>query len=117
MNPNFSGGLLGRWLKRKSASEDDALVTLLRSKNWLLNYNPAVKEKEKQIEFKDNDEIRIGQNNNESKWRVRDGLLEILNHEGRVFSRFSFDKDQKKFVHTNDPDTLSIKSQTIRPKP
>jgi len=119
----FASGLLekistnlGRWLKRKSASEDDALVNLLRSKTWILNYNPAVKGKEKQIEFKDNDEFGIGKNNNECKWRVRDGLLEILNNEGRVFSRFSYDKGQQQFIHTNDPDTLSIKSQTIRPK-
>lgn len=107
---------LGRWLKRKTASEDDAIMNLLKSKNWILNYNPTIKGKEKQIEFKDNDQIGLGQNNNESKWKVHDGLLEILNHEGRVFSRFSYDKGQQMFVHTNDPDTLSIKSQTIRPR-
>ena len=41
----------------------------------------------------------------------KNGLLEILNDAGRIFSRFSCDKSKGMFVHTNDPDTLSIRFQ------
>jgi hypothetical protein len=89
----------------------------LKSKTWIFNFNPAARGKEKEITFNDDGTIGVGRNNNEHNWRVRSGLLEMLNHEDRVFSRFAYDDAKGWFVHTNDPDTLSIKSQTIRPKP
>jgi len=69
----------------------------------------------KKLTFLDNEEIGEGKNDNESKWRVRRGLLELLNSEGKVFSRFLYDKEKQIFVHTNDEDTLSLRSQRIEP--
>jgi hypothetical protein len=106
----------GRMLRRKEASDDERIMSLLKSKSWMLNYNPASPGHEKPISFEDDGSIGKGLNNNENKWRVRNGLLEIVNDVGRIFSRFSYDESHKKFVHTNDPDTLSIKSQVIRPE-
>jgi hypothetical protein len=107
---------LGRTLKRKEASDDERLMRLLKSKSWILDYNPIVPGREKEIVFEDDGLIGEGLNNNENKWRVRNGLLEIINSDGRVFSRFSYDESEKKLFHTNDPDTLSIRSQIIHPK-
>jgi hypothetical protein len=106
----------GRLLKRKEASDDERLASLLSSKSWILNYNPAVRGFEKEITFEDDGSIGKGLNDNENKWKVRNGLLEIINNQGQVFSRFQYDESAKNFYHTNDPDTLSIKSQIIRPK-
>jgi hypothetical protein len=70
----------------------------------------------KDITFENEDTIGLGLNNNENKWRVRNGLLEIIDSKDRIFSRFAYDKSKKAFIHTNDSDTLSIKGQTLTPK-
>jgi hypothetical protein len=90
--------------------------------NWALmlksgNTNPHLIDlRNDRGTFHDDGYFGTGGNNNEYKWRVKNGLLEILNDAGRIFSRFSYDKSKGMFVHTNDPDTLSIRFQTIRPK-
>ncbi len=107
---------IGRMLKGKEASDDNKLMRLVKYKVWILNYNPTSPGYEKEITFEEDGSIGMGLNNNENSWRVRNGLLEVMNSEGRVFSRFSYDDSKGQFLHTNDPDTLSIKSQTIRLK-
>ena len=105
---------IGRILKGKEASDDEKIMRLVKDKVWILNYNPTSPGNEKEISFEDDGSVGMGHNNNEHKWRVRNGLLEVVNSDGRVFSRFSYDDSKGQFYHTNDPDTLSIKSQSIR---
>src|SRR2546430_1608163 len=106
---------IGRWLKREAASEDERISKILMSRTWTLVFNPQSTHGSKKITFKDNGEVGLGRNQNESTWRITNGLLEMLNSEGRVFSRFIYDKRKNEFLHTNDEDTLSIRSQEILP--
>ncbi len=108
-----SSATFGRWIRGKEASEDQKLMQILTSKEWMFHFNPQNIGARKKITFADNGAITVGKNKNENAWRVRNGLLEILNSEGRVFSRFTYDPSSSKFVHTNDEDTLSIRSQYI----
>jgi hypothetical protein len=104
----------GIWIKRRSASEEEELSGILKSQIWKLIFNPATNASKK-ITFEDDGTIGIGRNKNEDTWRMENGLLEILNKENRVFSRFLYDRGTKQFSHTNDGDTLSIRSQKIIP--
>lgn len=82
---------------------------------WKLIFNPASSKGTKQITCLENGDIGEGRNDNERKWRTQGGFLEILNSDGKVFSRFSFNESKNLFSHTNDDDTLSIRSQRIEP--
>lgn len=87
--------------------------SLLRGQ-WLLVFNPAKKfGGTKRISFEPDGNIGEGRNANEHRWRIREGLLEILNQENQVFSRFRFSRERGRFEHTDDDDTLSIRSQAI----
>jgi len=103
----------GTWLRGQAASEEQRLFNAAVTGDWVLNYNPANPRGKKIITFHQDGSIGKGRNNNETNWRLRSGLLEILNSDAKVFSRFFYHPDQEKFVHTNDADTLSIKSQEI----
>lgn len=104
---------IGRWIKGTARKEDEALFTIAVSGRWMLYYNPENQMVKKVITFLDNGSIGEGKNENESSWRVRNELLEILNSHDQIFSRFTYIPASERFVHTNDPDTLSIRSQTI----
>lgn len=91
------------------------IAKLLVNGLWILKFNPLLDngEGEKIIGFDKTGIVDIGSNNNEHSWRIEAGLLEILNLEGRVFSRFKYYDSEDIFRHTNDEDTLSQKSQVI----
>jgi hypothetical protein len=104
----------GRWIKLKAKTEDEKLSKLLVSNDeWVLNYNPKNSNAVKMMSFDPDGEVLIGKNDNEASWRVKNGLLEFLNSKGEVFSRFQYDEATNTFNHTNDPDTKSIRSQTL----
>jgi hypothetical protein len=103
----------GKFVKGEVAKNEDALLTTLLSAKWILNFNPKNPNGKKSIVFNGDGTISEGQNKNESTWRIRNGLLEIMNSQGQVFSRFVYQPEKDIFEHTNDLDTLSIKSQTI----
>jgi hypothetical protein len=84
---------------------------LLVSGRWTLVHNPP--NQSKPITFLRGGKVSEGQNQNEHTWRTHFGKLELLQEDGRVHSRFDFDKKSIKFVHTNDPDTLSGRDQYI----
>jgi hypothetical protein len=104
---------VGRYLKKRTANEDDDLRTSVTKSPWVLHFNPSVIGAKKAITFNADGTVGDGRNQNEHTWRVNNGLLEILNDAGHVYSRFSYDRNKNQFAHTNDLDTLSIKSQTI----
>jgi hypothetical protein len=94
-------------LKNQETDWSDLLI----SRRWILIYRPP--DQSKPISFLRNGEIGDGQNQNEHGWRIQNERLEILQLDGRVHSRFDFHKNENKFIHTNDPDTLSVRSQII----
>lgn len=89
------------------------MISIITKGVWILYFNPVSNDFNKKISFNIDGTIGEGNNNNEQKWRINRGLLELINSDGKIFSRFRFDEKTEKFVHTNDDDTLSIKSQTI----
>jgi hypothetical protein len=101
-------------LNQVRADHDDQLFDALVKGSWELVYNPDTK-KAKGISFQRGGTIGRGKNNNEYLWRVKNGNLEIINSDGMIFSRFKYIPSSQQFEHTNDEDTLSIRSQVIRP--
>jgi hypothetical protein len=57
-----------------------------------------------------------GRNENENTWRIRLGCLEFLTDEGKVYSRFRFDKTRGQLACTNDPDLSSLFNQYLFPQ-
>lgn len=102
-----------RKLDKKIRNEELEVETLLISNRWKLIYNPQTGQ-HKEIEFLDDGNVGKGKNDHETTWRVREGLLEILDSKGNIFSRFRYDRDDNEFLHTNDIDTLSKRNQLIR---
>lgn len=99
-----------------SKSTVSEMKNLLTSGMWKLFHNPSIgPERSKDISFKDSGDIQVGRNNNESKWRIMDGTLELLQSDGKVHSRFYFIPESKIFIHTGDADTRSARGQYIIP--
>ena len=98
-------------IKRDEAQEDEEVMTVLKSKTWLLNYSKSGKGKE--ITFEDEDRIGSGLSDTLHSWRVKNGLLEILNNQGQIYSRFSFDRDKQVFDPRYDIDKIPIHSSEI----
>lgn len=67
--------------------------------------------------FGSNGRILEGSNENENKWRVMGDKLEFIRSDGSVHSRFHYNPGAGIFVHTNDDDTKSIRSQYLIPEP
>ena len=73
-------------------------------------FNPAGGQS-KPLSFLQNGEIGKGRNDNENRWRIVDGRLEILNSDGGVYSRFVLLDNNEFLHHTDDPDTRSLRGQ------
>lgn len=100
---------------KREASEAD-LLQILPRRRWRFVFNPTRSTGgEKEITFNEDGEIGDGGNRNETNWRVRGEFVEILNSEGQVYSRFTYDPKTGVFHHTNDDDTSSLRSQRIEP--
>lgn len=89
------------------------LEGILLSQAFRLFFNPP--RMSKRMIFAENGIISEGNNKNEHKWRIVGDKLELVQLDGRVHSRFFYDISDNTFKHTNDPDTLSIRSQFIAP--
>ena len=83
---------------------------LIRDRGFRFVYNPEA-DKSKFVTFLANGEIGEGRNNNENRWRIRKGKLEILAVDGKVYSRFLHEPASGRLVHTNDADTRSVHGQ------
>jgi hypothetical protein len=91
------------------------LAGVLQARTWRLFYNPkAGPGRSKIMRFGANGTIVLGANQNEAAWRTHDGRLELLDSGGGVHSRFNYDASNRRFSHTNDPDTGSITKHGIR---
>lgn len=100
------------FLYNNTVRKNKAIGEILLDKKWNLSFDP-IRAKNKNIAFLEDGNIAEGKNNNEFTWRIQRGLLEILNRDGIIFSRFRYNKDKKQFEHTNDEDTLSRRNQII----
>lgn len=90
---------------------------ILNAVNWTTYkfiFNP-VTEQSKILTFLPNGEIGEGRNDNESRWRIANGRLEILDGWGAPYSRFLLMEDGLSFHHTNESDTRSIRGQYMLP--
>jgi hypothetical protein len=102
---------------RSSISESE-VSEALRRRPYRMQFNPKKgRDGSKLMMFGPEGKILEGANDNEYSWRITNGKLEFLNKEGKVFSRFHLDPMTNLFLHTNDPDTLSIKGQYLVPEP
>jgi hypothetical protein len=99
--------------QQPATATTDQWSVLLSSRKWTLVFNPP--HRSKPITFLPNGSIGEGQNTNEHSWRVDRGKLELVQADGRVHSRFVFNQRTTSFLHTNDPDTPSIRGQFIVP--
>ncbi len=96
-------------------SNDSTLEEIILSQPFRLTFNPETK-KSKKLAFGPAGLIVEGNNQNEHSWRVIDDKLELMNLQGKVFSRFYYDKKEEMFKHTNEEDTLSIRGQYMVPE-
>ena len=90
----------------------DAPATLLMH-GWWLHYNQANPNGKKELEFLANGTFGEGRNDNEFKWQMKDGLLEIHRRSKLLQNRFRYDPPSGKFICTNDPDAEGYKNQII----
>ena len=49
---------------------------------------------------------------NENTWRIRHGLLELIDSKGKVHSRFYFSPEENRFFHTEDR-TRGLSKSTV----
>jgi hypothetical protein len=105
-----------RLVRTRGRPKGDQIRPIILNTKYRLFYNPAVPglSKTKIMRFGPNGQILEGQNNNETTWRFHGGLLELLDSKGNVHSRFYYSADDKRFFHTNDPDTGAIQKHGIR---
>jgi hypothetical protein len=113
--PQFAEDPRFRSINAKILSEVEASIhKAVKTNVYSHVYNPE-SGRAKTLTFKAGGYIGEGRNDNESRWRVAGGRLEILNSQMQVYSRFFLLPDGRSFHHTNDPDTLSIKGQYLTP--
>lgn len=87
---------------------------LLIRRKYRLIFN-ATDGRNKEIGFGNTGEITTGRNNNEFSWRISWRKLEILGADGKLYSRFSYDKEADKFKLINGPHNRSLPNQVIEP--
>jgi hypothetical protein len=93
----------------------NAIQKILINNKWRLYYNPKNNpDTYKIMRFANSGKIIEGYNKNESSWRAVNNLLELIDSDGKVHSRFNYDPKNHSFNHTNDPDTGSIIKHSIR---
>jgi hypothetical protein len=93
-------------------SQNKLITNFLTNNSFKLIFDPA-RNKSKIITFDSGGSIVEGRNDNENRWRARDGRLEILQSDGNVHSRFVYVPTDRSFQHTNDSDTRSLVNQRI----
>ncbi len=102
-----------------AAERETEVLGVLTNFSWLFVYNATSYDQTKgahgakEMVFRPNGEIAIGKNINESAWRINAGYLEILDQHGAIYSRFTYDPQKERFVHTNDEDLRSLRNQYI----
>ncbi len=89
----------------------DEMRQLLLGNRFKFVFNP-LSGGSKTITFLEDGSIGEGRNINESSWRIADGMLEMLQSDNTVHSRFTYVGNNKAFYHAGG-DLPSIKGQSI----
>ena len=97
---------------RVIAAEELKLRQIVTRTDYKFVFNPET-GRSKRLTFKENGEIGEGRNDNEYKWRIKDGQLEVIHKEGHIYSRFLLVPGSRNLHHTNDTDLPSIKGQYL----
>jgi hypothetical protein len=110
---NINRGIPFSCVKVWLNTSGEELKQLLLKNKFRLFFDPRVSgmSKTKIIRFGKEGQVSEGQNRNENSWRMDRHFLEFLNSKGQVYSRFYYSTIDRKFYHTNDPDTRSVKGQ------
>lgn len=100
-----------RWLYRTHRLKQ----ILGLDRDYRLVFNPEA-DKSKIISFLSDGRIGGESNENENRWRICRGKLEIIAVDGKWYSRFILDPKTGKLECTNEPGTRSIHGQFIVPQ-
>jgi hypothetical protein len=99
------------WWRKRELRE-----LIQRRVEFILVYNPH-SGASKPITFLDDGPIAApGRNQNEDTWRIKRGCLEFLTDDGKVYSRYRFDKTRGQLASTNDADIRSLFNQYLFPQ-
>jgi hypothetical protein len=103
-------------IRTRDKTPQERLTEILLASRFRLFFNPNVPglSKTKIMRFGKHGTILEGRNDNESSWRIRGDFLELVNSDGGVHSRFYYSPNDRRFYHTNEPDTGSIQKHGIR---
>lgn len=99
----------------QQTKQESELARRLMSSSWILDYAPYDPEGRRTVRFGAKGSIGSQTQGPEKIWKIRNGLLELLDEEGRIQSRFSYDAGADEFRHTNDKDLSSTKNQRLSP--
>jgi hypothetical protein len=108
--------VVGRILKKRAGLDDLSLRRKVQDGKWTLIFNPRNIKGKKRISFQRDGFVGMGHNQNEHRWRVNNGLLEIFREDDKPQSRFAYIPETNEFIHTNDEDTKSLRDQRIIPE-
>jgi len=102
-------------VRTRERTSDKKLIDTLVSTKYRLFFNPRVPGigATKLMRFGAGGDILEGQNDNEATWTIRNNQLELVNSVGAVHSRFYYSATDRRFFHTNDPDTMSLQRHGI----
>lgn len=90
---------------------DDAIKEVLIDNEWSMCFRPP--DGKKRISFKENGEVGRGKNNNEHKWSVNDGVLEIFTDKDIIHNKFWYSPAKSKFLAVDSPDIRAFLGQYI----
>jgi len=103
-------------LKPRLNSHPTARMTpsrkMLCDRPWILVFDPIAK-KAKQMTFLPNGIVGQGRNQNEYRWQITQGMLELLRKDGRLQNRFAYLEAAHEFHSTDDADILALPRQIL----
>jgi hypothetical protein len=94
--------------------ENRTLRKLLQERRFEFIYDPKTRKK-RLVTFLPFGTIGIGRGENEYRWQIRRGALEIFQHGGKLYSRFRYDPQTGLLRHTGEAGLLSPAGQYFQP--
>jgi len=88
------------------------IKAIVRGRRFVFVFNPEGRRR-KVVTFNADGTIGEGRNNNEHTWKVKRGRLDIYGADGLLYSSFRHDSVSGKLIHTNAPNTRSIRNQSF----
>jgi hypothetical protein len=109
---------LDKWRRETFALRQSTIARRLKEPGWILNYNPKVPGKTKEISFENDGSIGEGRNPNEFKWKLSNNRqLEIYREEGKLHNKFAYDAATDQFKATQPDTKYKIEGQFIYREP